>query len=157
MKTISLSKGYEALVDDDDYDWLLEYKWHALKGAGSREPYAATNIKIDGKWKRAWMHKILLNAGSDQVVDHIDGNTLNNQKSNLRLATKTQNQQNRRGRRDSKSGYKGVSYESRKGYWRARIKVNGKLLSLGSFATPEEAHEAYKTAALKYFGEFSRW
>ena len=88
------------------------------------------------------------------AIDHRDGNSTNNRWSNLRRATPSQNNANRRRPRHNTSGYKGVYF--RWGFWRACIKRNGRRIYLGVFATPEEAHAAYVAAARKLFGEFAR-
>lgn len=88
-------------------------------------------------------------------VDHIDGNTSNNRLSNLRLATKSQNLANRGAPSVNTSGFKGVAARLGGG-WRARIRVDGKNIELGTFYTPEEAHAAYIAAAVHHFGEFAR-
>jgi hypothetical protein len=89
-------------------------------------------------------------------IDHIDGNPLNNAISNLRLATKTQQQQNTRVRARNRSGLKGAIYHTDRKVWTSRIKVDGKRIFLGTFHTAEEAHDAYCEAATKYFGTFAR-
>jgi hypothetical protein len=89
------------------------------------------------------------------MIDHRDGDPSNNRWDNLRPATVSQNNANRRPNRNNKSGFKGV-VRHRIGRWCARIKKNGRRYHLGSFATPEEAHAAYVAAARKLFGEFAR-
>jgi hypothetical protein len=88
------------------------------------------------------------------VIDHRDGNPFNNRWDNLRRATVSQNNANRRVQRNNACGFKGVRREWRR--WRARISKNGRTCHLGSFATPEEAHTAYVAAARKLYGEFAR-
>jgi hypothetical protein len=90
------------------------------------------------------------------VIDHINGIRDDNRIVNLRLATRSQNSQNRRCHRNSRTGLKGVSWRTRERRWQAHIRVAGKLLHLGYFHTPEQAHAAYVAAATKYFGEFAR-
>jgi hypothetical protein len=92
-----------------------------------------------------------------EIVDHIDSNTLNNRRENLRLATYSQNSMNTRISSRNTSGYKGVSVDATGNSWRAQIKAEGEIKYLGLYSTPEEAHEAYKIAAVKYFGEFARF
>lgn len=93
-------------------------------------------------------------------VDHINGDSADNSLKNLRVANRTQNTINRKRHKNNKCGYKGVYFDAsriRSKPWRARIVVNKKQYTIGMFSTPEEAHEAYKKAALKHFGEFSRF
>ena len=96
-----------------------------------------------------------MKAPANLEVDHIDGNHLNNQKSNLRLATSSQNKMNRGPRKDNKSGYKGVSWHKQRNQWTARIMANGKYQHLGLFGNILDAVKTYNEAAIKYFGEFA--
>jgi len=91
-------------------------------------------------------------------IDHIDGNRSNNKIENLRLATDLQNRHNIKKKKNSKHKYKGISFSNRlKNSWTAEISHNGIRTRLGTFKTPEEAHEAYKKAAILYHGEFANW
>ena len=161
-KTIPLTRGYEVIVDDEDYEWLSQWKWCA-----SAETSAGVIYAERGQWNpdtkkvtSIAMHRLLLpSPDSNLTTDHIDGNGLNNQKINLRLATKQQQAINRPIRQDNKSGYKGVYWlKTRKttGKWRAQIKYEGKRLSLGLYDDIEEAAKAYEIAAEKYYGEWRR-
>lgn len=94
---------------------------------------------------------------SDLEVDHIDLNPLNNTPENLRLCEPRENSRNRALHRDSRSGYKGVSFDKKANKWRSRIRFNYKLISLGSYMSKEEAHLAYQEASKKYHGEFGRF
>ena len=156
MKEIPLTKGKVALVDDDDYPHLLKFKWHANRSARCHTWYAETTIRYR-QWEvlRTSIHRLVLGARRGEEVDHIDGNGLNNQKSNLRFATRAQQSQNRRAHAKTKSGYKGVCPESGCSTWRAYIIVRGKEVRLGNFPTKEQAAEAYNAAATKFFGEFA--
>ena len=102
------------------------------------------------------MHCSLLNPTGSLVVDHIDGNGLNNQKSNLRIATRSQNSMNRDKQADNKSGYKGVYWKDSHKKWAAVIKIERKAVHLGLFTDKEEAAKAYNEAVKVYFGEFGR-
>lgn len=153
MKLIKLTRGKQAKVDDDDYDMLMAYKWQA-----SFYGYAVTNTSRRSGRRVMWMHREVMRAVDGQIIDHIDGDTLNNQKSNLRFVTESQNHWNQRTRKDSKSGLKGVdSYRAKYGRWRAYIKVGKKKCHLGYFSSAELAHEAYKEAAIKHFREHARF
>jgi len=89
-------------------------------------------------------------------IDHKNMVGTDNRWSNLRLATKSQNLANSRARKDNFSGFKGAYYDKKSGKWRAQVRHNGKLHSLGRFPTPREANAAYLVAASKLFGEFAR-
>lgn len=147
MKTISLvGCDFVAKVDDADHGWLSQFRWYRLV---SGDLVYAMRDKPD----RDFMHRIIMRVGRGQMVDHADGDSLNNQRSNLRLCTPSQNNANRRGY--SKSGFKGV-YRSGRNRWQAMIGRNGRPWNLGSFTSPEGAARAYDAAAIKEFGEFAR-
>lgn len=148
MKEFPLNKGRFALVDDDIYEKLiaLGYKWHV-----SRFGYA---IRFNGR-KCQWLHRFVTDCPAGLEVDHIDRNRLNNQRSNLRLCNKVQNQGNRPGSR--KTGFKGVIHRMRNKHrkWEAYITKGGKCHSLGCFSDQIEAAKAYDSAAREHFGEFA--
>ncbi len=102
------------------------------------------------------MHRELLQVPAGKFTDHIDGDGLNNQRRNLRICTRAENQRNRRIYDDSVSGYKGISWHKRLGKWRATIKVDGIQISLGCFTSAKKAAHVYDDAAIKYYGEFAR-
>lgn len=119
-------------------------------------PYRKMNIKQ----KTVYVHHaiFLLHHGYlPKYIDHIDGDSTNNRIENLRAATQSQNMANSRSKSNNTSGYKGVTYRKDTGKWQSSVMVNGKHISLGSYATKEEAHEAYKAGSLKHFGEFARF
>jgi hypothetical protein len=150
-KSIQLTRGQVAIVDDEDYEHLSTISWRAVpKSAQSCEYYAhQTPLGL--------MHRYLLKpADLKTEVDHIDGNGLNNQRSNLRLASKSQNQHNRRKSSNNTSGYKCVSWHSRDRVWQAYITVDSKRRYLGRFNTAEEAYAVYCEAAERLHKEFAR-
>jgi hypothetical protein len=150
MKEISISKGYVALVDDEDFEWLSERPWSAQVHKYS--VYAVSNtLGSTSTRKRLRMHRLLVPWA--KFVDHKDGNGLNNQKYNLRPCTWAQNMQNKRP--SGMSGLKGVSWRQRDKLWVAIIKVEGKVLYLGCGKDKYEVASKYDTAATKYFGEFA--
>lgn len=151
MREIKLSQGKVALVSDRDYEELAQYKWHAHWDGWNW--YAARNAPtVNGKRATIKMHQVLCGEGSD----HIDGNGLNNQRENLRPATRSQNMFNRRLNKNSDSGFKGVNRRKDRNKWVAYIKVNGKQQHLGYFDTAEEAGRAYDVAARELHGKFAR-
>lgn len=156
MKEIQLTQGKVAIVDDEDFDRMSQYKWCAH--VSRIYVYAVSQQRIkqpDGKTKQylKWMHREILNCPSGYFVDHIDHNTLNNQKSNLRVSTRSQNCSNNKAA-SKITGFKGVKNDA--GRFRARIVHGGKTFHLGCFSTPELAAAAYDCASIKMHGEFSR-
>jgi hypothetical protein len=149
MKEIQLTQGKVAIVDDEDYEYLSQWKWHARE---SRYTWYAA--RHDGN-KMISMHRAITGAPSGLLVDHKDGDGLHNWRGNLRVCTLTQNGQNRRRQKNSTSGYKGVSLTRENGVWGSRISVNKQEIFLGSFDSAEDAAIAYNHAALEYFGEFA--
>ena len=155
MKEILLTQGKVALVDDEDFEVLNKVKWAAHKM--SNIFYAARNgTPINGKQKTILMHREILRPPKELHVDHVDHNGLNNQRHNLRIATRSQNMHNQGKRINNTSGYKGVCWDKQNKKWRTQIKLNGKIIFLGYFPTKEDAHTAYVKACHKYHGEFAR-
>lgn len=150
-KLIPLTKGQFAIVDDEDYDWLVRWKWQCRASEKGRRLYAGRTSKA------ILMHRVIMNAPREFVIDHIDGNGLNNQRHNLRVCTYRQNQQNQRIQQTSKTScYKGVSWSKETNKWSVAIRVDGRLTRLGYFIFEPDAGRAYDVAALQHFGEFAR-
>ena len=147
MKEIKLTQGMNAIVDDEDYDFLVLYKWHVVNG------YAQNTKKTPLKVVNIYMHRLIMDF-PDGEVDHINNNTLDNRKSNLRICSHRQNQLNQKLSRRNTSGYRGVSKYGKK--WRAYISINGNDLFLGYFKTPEEAAKAYDQKSMEFHGEFGK-
>jgi hypothetical protein len=153
MKKIELTQGEFALVDDEDFEELNKHKWHAHKEGGIF--YAVRRVPCSSKGSKVRMHRQIMRVSYGIILDHIDGNGLNNQKSNLRICTTSQNQMNSSKRKDNTSGFKGVRWHKKTKKWEARIWVNNKWKYLGHHVTPEVAACAYNEAAKKYYGEFA--
>ncbi len=145
MKEILLSQGKVALVEDNDFDGLSLFKWSAMKNRSTFYAFRKDGGAKSGK--NIYMHREILNAPKDTVVDHIDGNGLNNRRKNIRLVSHRENTSNRaRNRRNPLS--LGTSFRKAIGKYTAQIKLNGRIKYLGSFDEQELAHEAYMTARL---------
>lgn len=145
MKEIPLTQGKVALVDDEDYEYLSQFKWCAAHN-GRKTYYAHTWIN----YKITKMHQLIM---PDGQVDHIDRNGLNNCRSNLRYATTSQNVAHGI-RQKGKNKYRGVEKRS-ESRWIAAITVDYKKIYLGSFGNELDAAKAYNAGAIKYFGEFA--
>jgi len=153
MKEISLSQGYSTIVDDEDYDQLANYKWYAKKAYKSKLVYAVRS-KND---RHVHMGRVITNCPSGYVVDHINGNPLDNRRSNLRVCTQGQNTRNLSPYiKPMASQYKGVSWDNEKKRWRGEIHVSGKRHKLGRFRNEKDAAVAYNLAAQRLHGEFAR-
>ena len=157
MKEIPLTQGKIALVDDADYEWLNQRKWHAANNHGWGW-YAERKGACDSNGKRhtILMHRVITGAGLGQQVDHKDRDGLNNQRANLRLCTASQNHANQKRCAGCSSRFKGVTWNKREGKWRARIGVHGERIFLGRFDDEVLAALAYNKAATEHFGEFAR-
>jgi|SRR5215475_1210315 len=142
-----------SLVDDEDFDEQNKHRW-SLRLARNGLHYAARGKRIDGKAKAFYLHREILKPSTGMEVDHRDHNGLNNQRANLRVATKSQNQANQLARKAT-SKYKGVCRVAERSRWDARIMVRGKLIWLGDFKTEKEAVYAYDQAAIQHHGEFA--
>lgn len=153
MRIIQLTQGKEAILDDEDYDRVSKYKWHYAHYPGGG--YAKTNNK-GNKPALLRMHRIVLNAKSGELIDHINGNTLDNRKENLRIVNQSQNMMNTRLRSTNTSGYKGVCYDKRWKNWLAHIWKDGEQIYLGCFKDKKLAAKAYNEAAKEYHGEYAK-
>lgn len=145
MKQIILTQGKFALVDDDDFERLSQFKWWAHKQPNTF--YAGRMITLENGKRISFMmhHAVFGKAPLGMEVDHIDGNGLNNQKSNLRFVTRRQNMQNAVNHRVKRtSRYPGVSFDVRRRKWKAYIKINGVHKDIGRFDSENEAFMAYR-------------
>jgi hypothetical protein len=146
---------YQVLFDDNDEALIKNYTWHIFKRKNCRLTYCTATAVVNGVKKSVFMHRIILK--TSLLIDHINGNGIDNRRSNLRAVTPMQNQQNAYSRRSTESGFKGVSIKKYRtaSYFCARIRVNRKLILLGSYPTAKKAALAYNEAASRYFGEFA--
>ncbi len=155
MKYIKLTQGKFAIIDDEDFEQTNKFKWYALKDRNTW--YAVRTIyKADGKQKTIRMHREIMKMPPGIETDHKNHNGLDNQKKNLRCATRAENGQNRCiQKRPKSSRHKGVCWCRRDGKWRAQIKLNGRQIWLGHFNSEIEAALAYDKAAKQHFGKYA--
>lgn len=148
MKKIRLSSWITCIVDDEDFDYLNQWKWSGWEYAKRKDKELGIIIS---------MHRIIMGAKHGDIIDHINGNKLDNRKENLRFCTARENSQNLE--HNHKVGYKGVYRQYNKCggcYYIVKITVHGKTINLGKFSSQTEAGKTYDKAAKKYFGEFAR-
>ena len=156
-REIPLTQGKVAIVDAADYEWLSQFRWRVYKGKRRQVWYAVRHLRLSsGKWSSMRMHREILGALPGQFVDHKDGDGLNNTRSNLRICTSQQNQFNTPGLASTSSRFKGVSWEKRRGWWIASIRMQGKSHFIGSYHDEIDAARAYDAVAKELHGEFAR-
>lgn len=142
------------IVDKASMGILKDHRWNI-----DTHGYLVRYSSSSGKKITVSFHREVMGAAKGTIVDHKNGNTLDNRASNLRFCTHVQNMQNRRTHKNNKSGFKGVYFDGSQNSpkkWRSQIRVFGKKIGLGCFDTPEAASASYAIAAAKYHGEFSR-
>jgi hypothetical protein len=152
MKEIPLTQGKVAYIDDIDYELISAYKWHAWNPKSNW--YAYTNPGPTKNRKRFSMHRLIMNAKKGQLVDHKNGNSLDNRRDNLRFCTRGQNNMNSKIHKIG--GYKGVHFCKDKGKFQVSIRLNNKQIHGGFFDAPLQAAKKYNDMAIQYHGEFAR-
>ncbi len=152
-KTIPLTQGRFAIVDDDVYEWASKHKWFTQRSG--RRFYACRRVGKQNAQTQLFLHREILNAPKGIMVDHINGDGLDCTRGNMRLASNAENQHNTPKRVNNTSGYKGVSFHRPNGKWRASLQLHGKQIHVGYFSAIEDAVIAYDQAALRYHGEFA--
>lgn len=160
MRKIPLTREQYAIVDDEDYAYLMQWKWYAnISGRKTNKYYARRVIYFSDEQKKKkatviHMHRALLVPPDGMFIDHINGDTLDNRRENLRICTHTENSRNKHviwG----KSKFRGVSWHKKSKKWSSYIRVDWKLKFIGDFTSEAAAALAYNEAAIKYFGEFA--
>lgn len=153
MKRIILTQGKVALVDDADFDSLNQWKWRAANIKGRWYAYRVTHGSHKTRKSVAMHREIMGDLAAGKEVDHRDGDGLNNCRDNLRPATHAENMRNNR-QKPSECGFRGVQKHGPS--WQAKVSINGKLIAIGTFPTPEDAARAYDRVATTIHGEFVR-
>jgi len=150
MKLIPLTQNKFATVDDEDFDYLNQWKWYC-----NNYGYAVRDIRVTSKIKKIiLMHRVINKTPLEFETDHIDRNPLNNQKKNLRTVTSSQNKMNKGKRKDNTSGYKGITWNKKAHKWQAQIELNGKGIYLGLYSNIQGAWLAHEWGEKVYFKEF---
>lgn len=153
MNTITLTQGYATLVDDDIYDELAQFKWHV---SGTAKKYAKRDVGGRKAKTSILLHRYIMDAKAGDVVDHINGNTLDNRRENLRICKQTDNSRWHIDlNKNNTSGYRGVCWHEQRGKWLATIRIARKQIHLGLFESKEDAARAYDEAASLNFGDFA--
>ena len=151
MSILGIKKS-KILIDDEDVKRIYEEKWHV--NVWGKYPLLGKKNSV-GKWEYVLMHRFILNCPKEKQVDHINHNTFDNRKINLRICSNVENHRNTKIHSNNKTGYKGVSWNKKSNKYESRIKVNKNKLHLGLFENKIEAARAYNYAAVKYFGEYA--
>jgi len=151
--TITLPSGTETTIDAEDYPKVELYRWCSDGGGYARASVWDTTTK---KQTGLYMHRLLLSPPATLHIDHIDNDQSNNRRSNLRLATRQQNQGNSKKQTDCSSEFKGVHWNKPSRKWQAKIYQNGRQKYLGLYINEAEAARAYNTAATEHFGEYAK-
>lgn len=156
-REIPLTQGKIALVDPEDYERVIAFKWHAARriSTSTERWYAAHSTYTDKKRSAILLHRFLLSLQGKEDVDHRNGDGLDNRRENLRVCTRSQNNANARKHRGSYR-YKGVCLDVRDGRWQVEIRVEGQRIYVGRYPDEKDAARAYNDAAVRYFGEFAR-
>lgn len=149
MKKIPLTQGKFAIVDDDKYQYLMQWRWHTHRKGNLFYVCRKENEEL------IYMHRQILNAKRGESVDHRNHNGLDNRLVNIRLCTHQQNCQNQRKVKFGTSQYKGVSWNKAERKWRAVVRSKGELIHIGYYDSEIDAAKAYDEKALELFGEFA--
>lgn len=155
FRRIKLTQGKYAIVDAEDYERLNAYKWHCTHYGYAKRAVSNKSGK-GGRQGAVYMHRVVCPAPEGMIVDHINRNSLDNRRANLRAATQKQNVWNRKFvRKGGKTRYNGIRWDHNKGKWQVRLTINGRRASFGYYADETEAAKAYDRVAKEYRGEYA--
>jgi len=156
LKNIPLNQGkYETIVSDEDYEFLMQWKWKLCNKYAARKEHLGYDINHKRLSRTIYMHRVVMNTQDNLETDHINGNKLDNQRCNLRVVTSSQNKMNR-GVIRGLSKFKGVSWNKASSTWVANLVKDKKNIFLGYFTCELLAAAAYNAACKKYHGEFAK-
>lgn len=150
---VPLTRGFEAIIDSADAPLVQGRNWRVVPNHSGIN-YVVSSLPGN---RRLALHRLLMNPPDDMIVDHINGDALDNRRTNLRVATQSQNCMNKRPRKTGSSRYKGVAWDKNTRKWQACIRLEDGQKYLGQYLSEEEAFAAYRQAAEKHFGEFARF
>ena len=150
IRYISLTRGKVAIVDTDDYEFLRRVAWFAIQDYSNPQSFYAKY-----GWHSIPMHRIIMLAEPGQLVDHINGDTLDNRKANLRIVTSSQNGMNRKIQGNNTSGVPGVTWHKRMQMWQVRIGTGKGRIVVGSFTSKEDAIRVRYEAEEQHHGEYA--
>lgn len=151
MREIALTQGRVSLVDDEDFEAQSVFPW--CVSVIGKHPYAKRRCNV--RKTIVYLHREIMCPPTGFVVDHINGDTLDNRRENLRIASKQGNAANRGLDAHNKSGFKGVFWHKQTSKWAASATVNGRRIYFGFFDDPVSAAKAHNEGAVKHFGEFA--
>jgi len=140
MKKIELTKGYITLVDNKDFNWINQWKWHYNHGYAMRKEWLYNRKK----YRTVYMHRLINDTESELETDHINRDKLDNRRKNLRSVSKSVNQSNKGIQKNNTSGFTGIFFEKQRNKWRIRLSMNKKRVNFGSFKDLESAVSCYK-------------
>lgn len=148
----------ETIIDTEDLGRVNEFPgtWGVVHKPNTNTFYVVGTLTLKGRKRKVRLHRWIMNPKQTELVDHINHDTLDNRRRNLRVCNNAQNQWNRRNIGRWTSKYKGVSWDKEKRKWRSTIRVYGKRIHLGYHLSEIEAYKAYCDAAEKHFGEFAQ-
>lgn len=153
MKTIRLTQGESAKVDDEFHDFLSQWQWQYSQGYARRT--ASVEERRNGRPTQIWMHREVLGTPEGMQTDHINGDRSDNRRVNLRVVTGSQNQMNAKRRSDSRSPFKGVTWDKRANRWVARLVYQSKRIYVGYFKDSKDAAIAYDNKVKELLGEYA--
>ena len=160
MKKIPLTQGKYAIVDDEDYESAIRFKWHIIQSPKKTNHYARNTMAMGyinnkRRYCHIYLHRLIMRPPIGMEVDHINHDGLDCRRTNMRICSKIQNLHNSRIYKNNHSGYKGVSLSKSRNKWRARIQHRGKLISLGYYSDKLDAAKAYNQKAKELYGVFA--